>query len=753
MKRKITIIIITSLFFAFVMVVNIPFMNKNKIYINEVRSTAVSADRKGYFGNDYIELYNSSSEDVSLDGWFFSDDESELKKSSLSGVIVPAKSYELIYANGVGEEGNALNFKISSRGEKLFLSNAKGNLVDSVYVPALRYGEVYARTTDGGKEWAIMSESLLSDNSEAMIYPIRTLDKPIFSHVSGFYDDPFVLELDCNPGERIYYTLDGSIPTKDSKIYDEGIQIRDISECSNRYTSVQNVVENWRAYGPKTEPVDKAMVVRAIAMNDNNCSSEVVTHTYFVNLNEYKESNVYSVVGDYEDFFGDEGIFVTGKEYDDWYLSGMKGEKVEPNFLKRGRRWEIMGNLQIIHSGEEVVNQSADIRIHGGSSRHAKIKRMSYYSRNIYSGSDYFDGLLLEGSKIHSAALDETLTSISFEKLVKDRDLAIQKYEQAYVFLNGEFWREGYLLGKYDEFYFEQAYGVSPENIITIKDGEVAEGVDEDVQYYHDMLDYGLNKDLSNSEEYNSLEAKMDIQSYIDFLCANIYLCNMDMSENKNYCLWRVRDPDGSEYGDGRWRWMLYDMNCIEFGESTYYGVESKAQINSFSQEMQYTGTSYNKLPMYKGLKANKSFCNQFVLTFMDMANVNFSKENIEITYESFGGIPEQYVNFFENRYKHIVPYMAEKFNLTGTLEEVTLKVNDPKGGTIQLNTTVPDLSDGSWTGKYYTDYPVTVTAVPEEGYKFVGWTGSVTSDSDTIEAEVIEGGITLEAVFEKTGD
>ena len=45
------------------------------------------------------------------------------------------------------------------------------------------------------------------------------------------------------------------------------------------------------------------------------------------------------------------------------------------------------------------------------------------------------------------------------------------------------------------------------------------------------------------------------------------------------------------------------------------------------------------------------------------------------------------------------------------TLEEVKLEVNETEGGTILLNTTTPDLSKGSWSGKYYTDFPITVTA------------------------------------------
>ena len=97
--------------------------------------------------------------------------------------------------------------------------------------------------------------------------------------------------------------------------------------------------------------------------------------------------------------------------------------------------------------------------------------------------------------------------------------------------------------------------------------------------------------------------------------------------------------------------------------------------------------------------------------------------------------------------------YMAEEFQLKGTLEEVTIKINDTDGGFIRLNTTVPDLTDGSWTGKYYTDYPITLTAEPKAGYEFIGWSGSVNSQNATIEVDIMSGGIVLEAVFEKAAN
>ena len=43
---------------------------KQVVFINEVRSWDSAATRDGYYGSDYIELYNASSEEVSLDGWY-----------------------------------------------------------------------------------------------------------------------------------------------------------------------------------------------------------------------------------------------------------------------------------------------------------------------------------------------------------------------------------------------------------------------------------------------------------------------------------------------------------------------------------------------------------------------------------------------------------------------------------------------------------------------------------------------------------
>lgn len=722
------------------------------VCINEVRSTVASKNRDGYFGSDYIELYNSSNQEVNLDGWYLSDDESNLLKNRISGVVIAANSYAVFYSNSeMEEEDYRINFKVSSLGEKIFLSNSEGELVDSILVPELRYGEVYARDTDGGNQWNIKEESLATSNETAKHITARILNNPEFSHESGFYDEPFTLKVECQLGQKVYYTLDGSVPTMDSKEYIDGIYIENISDQPNVVTAVKNVITEWEDYVPSNEKNDKAVVVRAVVFDNKNRSSEVITHTYFVGLDQYKDKNIVSVVADYEDLFGENGIFVTGKDYDQAYLSGQVENLPIPNFVKSGRQWEVLGNLQFFSNGEAICNQEAGIRTYGGSNRHAKIKRMSFYARNSYSGNEFFEGLTLGERKVSSMGTNSNLGNFILPQLALDRAVAVQGAAKTIIFLNGEYYSDHNVMEKYSDQFFEQRYGISADNLLVIRDGELSKGTWEQFNLYQWLLKQVMTKDMSVQENYDEVSSLMDIQSYIDYICTNVYLCNMDVTDVKNYMLWRCVKPNDSNYGDGKFRWMLYDMGSLDGQISkSYYKVNSAAEVNSFNTKGRYVGHAINEELIYKALINNSSYRKQFVLSFMDMANVNFEINNVKKVFEQWNCPIEQFGDFFEKRFDCIVPYMADEFGLTGTLENVTLKINDPKAGRIKINTTIPNLENGSWIGKYYTDYPVMVTAEAVEGYQFVGWTGSIESSEMAIEVEIADNGIVLEAVFEK---
>ena len=54
-----------------------------------------------------------------------------------------------------------------------------------------------------------------------------------FSRESGFYEEPFALELSAPLGMKIYYTLDGSAPDENAHLYTEPIQIVDATDSPN----------------------------------------------------------------------------------------------------------------------------------------------------------------------------------------------------------------------------------------------------------------------------------------------------------------------------------------------------------------------------------------------------------------------------------------------------------------------------------------------------------------------------------------
>ena len=131
----------------------------------------------------------------------------------------------------------------------------------------------------------------------------------------------------------------------------------------------------------------------------------------------------------------------------------------------------------------------------------------------------------------------------------------------------------------------------------------------------------------------------------------------------------------------------------------------------------------------------------------MDIINNNFAPEKTEAALQKYGYGMDWLNGFFQKRAAYCAEHLAEEFQLTGTLETVTVTCADPEMGNVVVNTSCIDLSDGSWNGQYFTDYPITVTATPKDGYEFLGWKGDVQSTGETITLSA-DGGISLEAVF-----
>lgn len=87
---------------------------------------------------------------------------------------------------------------------------------------------------------------------------------------------------------------------------------------------------------------------------------------------------------------------------------------------------------------------------------------------------------------------------------------------------------------------------------------------------------------------------------------------------------------------------------------------------------------------------------------------------------------------------------MQNYLGLQKSMQTITLKTKG--NGKIQINTVIPDTADG-WSGKYYPDCPVTLTAIPGENAEFTGWSGDL-SGMDTTVTLTLSDAMSIQANF-----
>ena len=113
---------------------------------------------------------------------------------------------------------------------------------------------------------------------------------------------------------------------------------------------------------------------------------------------------------------------------------------------------------------------------------------------------------------------------------------------------------------------------------------------------------------------------------------------------------------------------------------------------------------------------------------------------------------------FIRGRKPYAAQHLKENFGLEGCLAPVEIEMPDMAAGQITLNTITPAFDEqGKWKGEYFTDYPITISAAANEGYRFAGWEISAGQEKETIaetslELEIPVNGLHVKAVFEREG-
>ena len=131
---------------------------------------------------------------------------------------------------------------------------------------------------------------------------------------------------------------------------------------------------------------------------------------------------------------------------------------------------------------------------------------------------------------------------------------------------------------------------------------------------------------------------------------------------------------------------------------SEYYSTDSKNLEHMFM--LNYSNINLEKFEkMYSPVMEDHIYRTGpgWVVQWSKPVTSNFSKEIIKIK------------DFIQQRERYIYQFISNDLSLSGKTADIKISTNDIQGGSVQINTITPDLTNG-WTGTYLTDYPVTIT-------------------------------------------
>ncbi|AKL93649.1 spore coat protein CotH [Clostridium aceticum] len=804
------------------------------LLINEIMSSNgdVIKDADGDY-EDWIEIYNAGDRRINLKGYALSDNPNKLAKWRLPKIMLESGEHLLIWASGkdkIGENGELhTNFSINSGGEPIFLTAPNGkSIIDRVEAVAIPRNRSYGRTKDGGEEWQFFDQPTPgTSNNPAEGYQ-EVLASPVFSNEAGFYRENFTLELSVENDAIIYYTLDGSEPTEESLVYTEPIKIETQVVAANHpiqmitgesppafpisfiQTASHDLYGEWgyqryRWHSP-TGTSMKAVVVRAKAFKEKAIPSQVVTQTYFIdeNIDKRFDLPVISITTDRENFFGyDEGIYITGKIFDEWRVANPDEKvlgNVPANYNARGVEWEKPIHIELFEkNGTLGFSQEAGLRIHGGFTRAWAQKTLRIYAKRDYDKESYFNYEVFPGLKksngdgtlqqfkrliLRNSGNDWTYTLFRdalIQDLVRDFKIDTQAYRPAVVYINGEYWGIHNIRERYDQHYFETNYDVEGSDVAIIDITEVEQLKKEespDIEHYLHMIKFLEEQDITLEENYQYVKTLMDIESFIDYQIAGIYVANTDWIGN-NLQLWRLKieeyQPDAPYGKDGRWRWMLFDT---DYGfDLDNYGMYAHNTLDWATTDKGEDRNAPEYTFLLRSLLKNEEFRNQFINRFADVINTNFAPNRVtgkinemqstlehEMQYNiqrwvNFGSVKEWRENvdvmrnFAQERPSHMKKYIMEHFGIAKTVDFI-IHLSNLEEGTVNINTITIDgqtpglVNSALWKGSYFSGIPIEVTAIPKEGYQFIGWEGRE-DEADTLYIIPWED-FTLRPIFEK---
>lgn len=511
------------------------------------------------------------------------------------------------------------NFSIAADGEPVLLSTPDGTIVDELRPVAIPRDMSLGRVGADDSSWFYFTMPTPGTANETEAFA-ELLEPVQFSHLGGFYTDPFLLNLThVDPDVDIIYTLDGSTPDVNnlggttysykaqyrrlpsdtsgpllqnsyrSHPFTEPLTIADRSPDPDKLAPIASAwgwhpfYENSVSAMP-SGPVRKGTVVRAKAVKAGALSPRPSTHTYFV----LPEGNPYdlpvislsiqeNLLFDYED-----GVYTAGKDFDDWRNANptTPWSWVRPhNFNRRGGEWEYPAHMELFMDGvpSAVINQGVGFRIHGGAAR-ARLpqKSLRLYARYLYDSknvfqqrlfddsvpfavdpdTDQFKRILLRGAGNTAYYINDVITHQVMQPVYE----GVQRVRPALKFINGENFGITAIRDRIDQHHYATHYNLDPDNIIML-DGVFGEGTLE-------HIDVGEAEDLELYREFYDFVLAADMADPENF---SILKSMLDIQSYVDFNITKIYFSDRDWRGDKHFGlWRVREPSDDHFGDGRW---------------------------------------------------------------------------------------------------------------------------------------------------------------------------------------
>lgn len=770
---------------------------------------------------DWIEIYNAGSSTIDLQGYYLSDDTNNITLFEINqSITIPPGGFALFWASGdTSRGGNHTNFRLSaSNGEAVILTSPNGfDVIDSIVFGPQNTDVSKGRTTDGASTWSYFSSPTPNASNNSATPFDAILQRPSFSVSGGFYSSAQTLNISSpDSGVTIYYTLDGSRPDTahlnpktytyknqfrqfpssptnypfftdsiETFIYNQPLNITNRTPIDNRTSSKNTTFQANPDFIPDTV-VQKGTVVRAIAHRPGSIPSEIETHTYFIGsdlMNRYTFPLLSLNIDEDLLFDYHNGYFTAGVVFENWRSTnnGVARGNTPANWHWSGRPYERPMSMEYFsESGQREFSMDVGARIHGGWSRARRRKSFRLYARSEYGQSTINYPLFTNRPHteykrilVRNSGNDEIRTSFrdaAIQNLVSHLEFDIQHSEPVIVFLNGEYWGFYNLREWQNRFYIERLYGLSSDEIDFLTPFRIAN--DGDASHFNAAMNFAVQQNLSDDSLFAELNRRIVVEDFTDYVIAEIFARNTDWPVN-NIKWWRKRtpyDPDAPRGHDGRWRWLMYD---VDFG----YGMSGGPTAYTHNTLIHAKNNGDVGI-LLRNMWPNTNYRHYFINRYADLMNTCFLPSHTNGVFDSIKQIYAPEINehidrwaappyeqawidsvdvmktFAEERPAFARMHLMSEFNLPAA-HEVTLDVSDTLAGHISINTiTILDTTVGvpqspyPWNGIYFQNVPISLTAHANPGYQFLHWEiGNQTFPQDTIDVSLTSDSLII-AVF-----